>query len=197
MFGTPIYSRAFPPSAYVAPAARFYNLPPPPPPLLQPLPHQEIEYGQDFYATHRDVRKQLFVEDAATRSAIVGLRYPATPEAQRDVVNRYVQYHQIAKEEMLDFWMQYVDCLLCIPAFEDAYPAEFRAWAYGRLARYLLMHRQEATTSGAYDPMCNPVRRSDLVALATPAPPTLPQTPTATAFAASGQLPQWSMPTRR
>lgn len=168
MFQRPVYSRAFPPQQYAPPASRYVPAPAMsqyvPAPVMELLQQQQrYEIAQDFYATPRDVRRQLFAEDPAARGCVLGLRYPPTPDAQRDVINKYVQHHGVAKEEMLDFWMQYVDCLLCIPGFEEKYSPEFRAWAYGRLARYLLMRRREATEAQAYDPLYNPVTRSDIL----------------------------------
>lgn len=171
MFKKPIYSRAFPPAnatSYIPPAPRHaaaqpqYVPPPPPYPVpvqyvAAPAMNLQYEIDKDFYEQPRDVRRQLFVADTSG----LRLRYPPTPDAQRDVINRYVQFHQIAREEMLDFWMQYVDCLLCIPAFEEMYSSDFKAWAYGRLARYLLIHRRDVRESHAYDPTCNPVTPVD------------------------------------
>jgi hypothetical protein len=163
--------------------------------LMQQQQQQpRYEIAPDFYLVPRDVRRQLFAEDPATKGSVLGLRYPPTPDAQRDVINKYVQHHRIAREEMLDFWMQYVDCLLCIPAFEDKYSPEFRAWAYGRLARYLLMRRREATDAQAYDPLCNPVLQSDLAKMC-PAQSRSSRSATADPrTAARNELSEWSPP---
>ena len=200
MFARPVYSKAFPPAGlHAEPAPVFLPQVPQVPQAL--LSGSAYDYGADFYSPQRDVKRQLFVVDPASPNVVLGPRFPANADAQRDVINRYVTFHRIAKEEMLDFWMDYVDCLLSCPNFEEQSAAEFRAWAYGRLCRYLLLHRREARVSGAYDPVCNPVSQSDLASFRpaehTAPMPTRPQMPTATADRRPGPAPAAPAPAQK
>lgn len=116
-----------------------------------------ITYDQSFYEKPHSIRRQLFWIDQENR---MYPRYPSVPEVQKDVIDRYVAVHGIPREAMLDFWAEYVDCLLRCHHFEEEAPAEFRAWAYGRYCRYALLERTKRATAllqqqDEYDPVHN------------------------------------------
>ena len=115
-----------------------------------------IVYDQSFYDKPFNVRKQLFWFDGERMYP----KYPPVPEMQKEVINHYVTTHGIPKEQMVDFWAEYVDCLLACHNFEEGAPPQFKAWAYGRLCRYVLIERKQkklmqSTTTAAYDPEHN------------------------------------------
>lgn len=117
--------------------------------VAPPLTPPPITYDPDFYAKPADVRRQLFWIDPAGRTFP---RFPAVPEVHKEVINKYATVHAIPKGRMLDFWMDYIDCLLSCHNFEEEAPAEFRAWAYGRLCRYVLLRRIDLRSTVPYDP---------------------------------------------
>ena len=112
----------------------------PPPPLI-PTP---LAYDPSFYEKPFNIRRQLFRVDPPNR---MFPRYPPVPGIQKEVINQYVTAHCIPKEKMLDFWAEYVDCLLCCYNFEEEAPPQFKAWAYGRLCRYVLLERSKKETA--------------------------------------------------
>ena len=109
-------------------------------------------YEPLFYEKPHNIRRQLFWMDHSGR---MFPRYPAVPGIQKDVIKHYVASHSIPKESIVDFWMEYVDCLLTCPNFEEEAPPDFRAWAYGRLCRYDLLQKKTRTMTTAYDPATN------------------------------------------
>ena len=121
-----------------------------------PLPPPPIVYAPDFYVEPMDIRRQLFRVDPANK---MFPRYAATPDIQREVVNRYASVHSIGPEKMVEFWCDYVDALVACHNFEEEASPEFKAWAYGRLCRYVLLHRRNLIKANAYDPMYNAVLR--------------------------------------
>lgn len=116
--------------------------------LKPPVP--PIVYLPEFYMEPYNIRAQLFAIDPAGR---MFPRYPPLPEIHKEVISTYVAHHRIPKERMLDFWSEYVDCLICCHNFEEETPPHFRAWAYGRLCRYYLLERSRRAV--AYDPENN------------------------------------------
>lgn len=102
------------------------------------------QYADHFYETPYDISKQLFWTDAEGRTFPM---YPSDPAIHKEVIKHYVSAHGIPKESMLEFWMEFVDCLLRCHRFEEEAPAEFRAWAYGRLCRYALLARTKKSSS--------------------------------------------------
>jgi hypothetical protein len=102
-------------------------------------PVQPPVYDPTFYEMPVNIKRHLFWVDQATGNMF--LRYPAIPDVQKMVINQYVASHNIKKEDMLNFWADYVDCLIACHNFEEQASPEFKAWAYGRLCRYFLIDR--------------------------------------------------------
>lgn len=133
---------------------------------MMPPPQQYVaHYDPMFFDQPHNVSKQLFWRDSASGDKMYP-RYPPVPEVQKEVIKRYVCVHNIQESEMLDFWMDYVDCLIACHEFEEKAPQDFKAWAYGRLCRYVLLSRPRLRVSstmttttmmqaGAYDPVDN------------------------------------------
>jgi hypothetical protein len=103
-----------------------------------------LKYDQLFYEKPHNIRRQLFWLDPAGK---MFPRYPSVPEIQKEVIKQYVSVHGIPKERMLDFWTEYVDCLLACHNFEEEAPPVFKAWAYGRLCRYVLLERSTSLST--------------------------------------------------
>ena len=97
-----------------------------------------IVFEPDFFTKPYSIARQLFV---VLTDGKMFPRYPATSVIQKTVICEYVKTHGIRQEDMLMFWTEYVRCLLACYRFEEDSAVEFRAWAYGRLSRYVLLAR--------------------------------------------------------
>jgi len=86
-----------------------------------------------------EIYTQLFVRDSL---GSMSPRWRAIPEVQRQVINSYASYHTIPPESMVDFWSTYVECLLCCNGFEENANPEFKAWAFGRMCKFVLMSKK-------------------------------------------------------
>lgn len=113
---------------------------------------QEVLYNSLHGRHDYNIRKDLFI---TTPDSKMMPMYPATPETYRKVINDYVTRHNIPKSEMKEFWCEFVDSLLTCYEFEEKAPTDFKAWAYGRLCRYVLTERQQMRSKTAYDPENN------------------------------------------
>ena len=100
------------------------------------------QYDPSFYEKPYNIRTQLFYIDSMGK---MFPRYACVPEIQKEVINQYVAFHEIKKESMLVFWTEFVDCLLSCHNFEEESSPQYRAWAYGRLCRYVLLAYKEKT----------------------------------------------------
>ena len=112
----------------------------------------QLVYEPTFYEKPYNIRRQLFWADGEGR---VFPRYPIVPETQREVLKQYVIVHGIRRDQMLGFWTEFVECLLACHNFDTDAPAEFRAWAYGILCRYLLIEEKRRRDELPYDPETN------------------------------------------
>lgn len=89
-----------------------------------------------------EIYTQLFVRDS---NGIMSPRWRAVVEIQRQVINSYAAYHSLRPEVMVNFWSTYVECLLCCPGFEERANPEFKAWAFGRMCKFVLMTKSSTS----------------------------------------------------
>lgn len=101
-----------------------------------------VIYEPDFYAKPYNINRQLFVTVPQMFP-----RFPVDIATQKAVICEYVKAHGIKQDGMLDFWKEYVRCLLACFRFEEDAPLVFKSWAYGRLCRYVLLSDQQQTLS--------------------------------------------------
>lgn len=101
-----------------------------------------------------NVRKHLFIVGIDRKMLPA---FNATPEVYKHVIDSYVSWYKIPQHDMKEFWCDFVDSLLVCHEFEEKASTEFKAWAYGRLCRYVLVERQQKRmkTAEAYDPESN------------------------------------------
>ena len=97
-------------------------------------------YDAEFFVKPMNIKKQLFWIDATGK---MFPRFPTIVEIQKEVINKYVETHAISRDHITNFWMEYVDCLLSCYNFEQECPAEFKAWVYGRMCRFVLIDRRK------------------------------------------------------
>lgn len=83
--------------------------------------------------------------------------FAATVDMYKRMIDTYVAWYKIPQQAMKEFWCQFIDCLLLCYKFEERANPEFKAWAYGRLCRYVLAERQQMRTTSVetYDPVNN------------------------------------------